>query len=247
MPSARRLRFTFRPVPFIATVLVVALGVSLGQWQDRRAAGKIALQQQLAARSVAAPLVLGDALLDPQDAEFRKVRVTGEFLRDWPLFLDNRPQENRTGFYLLMPFKIAGTQRHVLVARGWLPRNNAEHDKLPPFATPEGTVTIEGVARAGMGHVMQLGTPAPVRPQAILQNLEVAEFAAASGLAVQPVFVEETDAGQPGDGLKRAWPAPALNVEKHKGYAFQWYALSAMALLFFVFTGFKQREPSQAE
>lgn len=244
MRSETRLRFKFRFIPFVATVLVVALGLSLGQWQERRAAGKIALQQQLAERATAAPLVLGEAPVDPAEAEFRKVRVTGQFLRDWPLLLDNRPQDGRVGFYLVMPFKIAGSSRHVLVARGWLPRNNAEHGKLPPFTTPEGTVTIEGIARAGMGHVMQLGSPAPVRPQAMLQNLEVADFAAASALPMQPVFIEQTGEGVPGDGLKRAWPAPALNVEKHQGYAFQWYALSVMALLFFVFTGFK-REPSE--
>lgn len=246
MRRAPRLRFSFRPIPFVATVLIVALGVSLGQWQDRRAAGKIALQQQMSSNSTAAPLALGAAPVALADVAFRKVSVKGEFLRSWPLFLDNRPQEGRVGFYLLMPFKIAGSERHVLVARGWLPRHNAQHDKLPPFTTPEGEVTVEGVARAGMGHVMQLGTPAAVRPQAILQNLAVPELAAASGLDFQPFVIEQTDAGMPDDGIKRAWPAPALNVEKHQGYAFQWYALSVMALLFFVFTGFK-REPSQAE
>jgi surfeit locus 1 family protein len=30
----------------------------------------------------------------------------------------------------------------------------------------------------------------------------------------------------------RDWPAPALGVERHKGYAFQWYALAAMAVIF---------------
>ena len=246
MRRAHRLRFSFRPVPFVATVLVVALGLSLGQWQDRRAAGKIALQQQMSRNSTGAPLAVGPAPMAVPDVEFRKVSVTGQFVQGWPLFLDNRPQEGRVGFYLLMPFKIAGSERHVLVARGWLPRHNAQHDKLPPFTTPEGQVTVEGVARAGMGHVMQLGTPAVVRPQAILQNLTVGELASASGLDLQPFVIEQTDAGVPGDGIRRAWPAPALNVEKHQGYAFQWYALSVMALLFFVFTGFK-REPSQAE
>src|SRR5947208_3650680 len=112
-------RFRFRPIPFVATVLVVALGLRLGHWQDSRAAGKIALQAQLAARSTEAPLSLGDAAADADAAEFRKVRVTGEFVREWPLFLDNRPQDGRVGFYLLMPLKISGSNRHVLVARGW--------------------------------------------------------------------------------------------------------------------------------
>ena len=32
----------------------------------------------------------------------------------------------------------------------------------------------------------------------------------------------------PDDGLARDWPAPATGVETHHGYAFQWFALSAL-------------------
>lgn len=238
--------FRFRTIPFIATVLLVALGVALGQWQDRRAAGKIAQGRMLAERSAGAPLQLDGKMLAPADAEFQKVQVRGQFLRDWPVFLDNRPHEGRAGFYLLMPLRIEGSATHVLVARGWLPRNSAVREQLPPFATPEGVVTVEGVARTGMGHVMQLGEAAAIRPQAIMQNVEPAQFAQASGLAVQPFFIEQTGPAQAGDTLVRAWPAPALGVEKHQGYAFQWYALATMAILFFVITGFK-REPSKPE
>ena len=52
-----RTRFRFRAIPFVATVLLVALGVSLGQWQDRRAASKTRLQATLTERSAAAPVV----------------------------------------------------------------------------------------------------------------------------------------------------------------------------------------------
>ena len=30
------------------------------------------------------------------------------------------------------------------------------------------------------------------------------------------------------DGLLRQWPRPALDVHKHYGYAFQWFALCAL-------------------
>ncbi|WP_426104072.1 SURF1 family protein [Massilia sp. TSP1-1-2] len=233
-------RFRFRAIPFFATVLLVALGVSLGQWQDRRAAQKIALQATLAERAVQAPLVLGPKLLGKEDVAFRPVSVAGEFVTGWPLFLDNRPQQGKVGFYLLMPFKIAGSNTHVLVARGWLPRYNGEHDRLPEFSTPPGTVIVTGVAKAGMGKVMQLGDPAMVKPGAILQNLTPDQFADASKLAVQPFFIEQTGPPEAGDNLVRDWPAPALGVEKHQGYAFQWYALAGMALLFFVVTGFRR-------
>ncbi|HEY0060568.1 MAG TPA: SURF1 family protein [Telluria sp.] len=235
-----RIGFRFRTIPFVATVLLVALGVALGQWQDRRAATKIALQQQMSARAAQAPLVLTPQRQDPAQMEFRSVQVAGEFVAEWPLFLDNRPQQGKVGFYLLMPFKIAGSDTHVLVARGWLPRYTGEHDRLPEFETPRGTVIVTGIARAAMGKVMQLGQAAPVAPRAILQNLEPAQFAAASKLQVQPFFIEQTGPAVAGEKLVRDWPAPALGVEKHQGYAFQWYALAVMALLFFVITGFRR-------
>ncbi len=234
------IRFQFRTIPFVATVLLVALGVALGQWQDRRAAYKTGLQQLMAERGAQAPLVLGPALLAAESVELRPVSVRGEFVPGWPLFLDNRPQNGKAGFYLLMPLKISGSDTHVLVARGWLPRYTGQHDRLPPFDTPGGTVTVKGLAKASMGRVMQLGEASPVKPNAILQNLDPAQFAQASKLTVQPFLIEQSAPATPADSMARDWPAPALGVEKHQGYAFQWYALAVMALLFFVLTGFRR-------
>ena len=238
-----RIQFRFRLIPFIATVAAVVLGLALGNWQLRRAAEKTALEARLAAGSAAAPLLLGAAPLDAGQVEFRRVSVTGEFVRDWPLYLDNRPYQNRAGFYLLMPFKIAGTGMHVLVERGWLPRNAAQRDQLPPYDTPSGTVTLQGIARLSAGHVMQLGSAPALQPKAIVQNADPAQVAAASGLALQPFVIEQTAPAQPGGddtAMVRDWPAPSLGVDKHRGYAFQWYALAATALTFFVVNGFRR-------
>jgi surfeit locus 1 family protein len=139
-----------------------------------------------------------------------------------------------------MPLRIDGSDTHVLVARGWLPRDAADAAKLPPYATPAGRVSVEGLVKASVGHIMQLGTPELVRPGAIVQNIEPAQFAQASGLKLQPFFIEQGAAAPAGDGLVRNWPAPSLGVEKHQGYAFQWYALALMALLFFVITGIRR-------
>jgi cytochrome oxidase assembly protein ShyY1 len=240
-----RLRFRFRLVPFIATVLLVALGIALGNWQERRAAEKSALRDRLAERSAQPPLELGAAPADLAPIEFRHVRVTGEFTPNWPVFLDNRPYQGRSGFYLVMPFKIAGSDTHVLVARGWLPADATVHDRLPPYTTPAGQVTIEGIVTGSAGHVMQLGAAPTLKAGAIVQNVDPAQFAQASGLKLQPFFVEQT--GPAGQGMTRDWPAPSTGIDKHKGYAFQWYALAAMAFLFFVITGFRSgTKPDEA-
>lgn len=233
--------FRFKLVPFIATVLVVILGVSLGQWQDRRAAYKMAQELRYQAGSTGAPLEVGAQPISASLVEFRRVRMRGQFVADWPIYLDNRPYQGRAGFYLLMPFKIAGSDMAVLVARGWLPRDLADRSKLPDYGTPSGMVTVEGVARLGPGQVMQLGTPPPLQRQAIVQNATVQEMASASGLRMQPFIVEQSmPAGLDDTGIVHEWPAPSLGVDKHKGYAFQWYGLALMAVIFFVVTGFRR-------
>jgi cytochrome oxidase assembly protein ShyY1 len=238
-----RLRFRFRTIPFLAMLVLVAIGVLLGNWQTRRAAEKTALQARLAQRAAAPPLVLGQAVQDPAAIEFRRVIVTGRFVPTWPVFLDNRPLEGRSGFILLMPFTIAGSHKHVLVARGWLPRDPASSTRLPKFDTPAGSVTIEGIAVRRPARLMQLGTPPGLQPGAVVQNLEVDAFARASGLDMQPFLLEQTGPGAPAqlpaEALVRKWPAPGVDVDRHKGYAFQWYALAVMAFLFFVITGWR--------
>lgn len=233
-----RITFQFRLIPFIAAAILVAIGLSLGQWQTRRAAEKIAIEEKLQARQSAPALQLSAAPANLDALEYRRIVVRGEFLRDWPVYLDNRPYNGVAGFYLLMPFRIAASNRHVLVARGWIPRNVADRTKLPPVVTPAGTIEIEGTARKSIGQVMQLGSVNALLPNAILQNIDIASFAASSKLDMQTIFLEQLTDTQ--DGLVRDWPLPSTGVDKHRGYAFQWYALAALAFIFFVVTGIRR-------
>lgn len=234
-----RIALRFRTIPLAATVLLVALGIMLGNWQERRAAEKTALQARIAARGAAPPLALGPAIAPLAPLEYRRVTLSGEFVAGWPVLLDNRPEQGRAGYYLVMPFKIAGSDTCVLVARGWLPRG-AAFGSVPRFDTPAGRVTIEGSVTGSLGHIMQLGSATPLKPGAIVQNVDVDGFARASGLKLQPFFVEQSGPRTPGEALARDWPAPYTGIERHKGYALQWYGLAAMAFLFFVITGFRR-------
>jgi surfeit locus 1 family protein len=233
-----RITFRFRWIPFIAAMIAVAIGLSLGNWQMRRATQKAEIEDKMSLRGAVEPLRLNSASMPIADIEYRRVIAEGEFVSDWPVYLENRPHHNVPGFYLLMPLKISGSDRHVIVARGWLPRDPASRTKLPSIDTPRGLVRIEGVARSNPGRVLQLGEASEVRPGAIVQNISVQEFALASGLPMHDFIVEQI--GDATDGLVRDWPRPSSGVDKHHGYAFQWYALAAMALIFFMATGFKR-------
>jgi len=231
-------KFRFRWIPFIAALIVAALGIALGNWQTRRAQEKHDIETKLLTREHAPALVLdgkGDA---PADIEYRRVTVRGEFVPGWTLYLDNRPYNGVPGFYVLTPLKIAGSDMHVLVLRGWIKRDVMDRTRIPPIATPQGVIEISGIVRNSSSHLLQLGEAAPLRPNAIVQNAEAQDIGRAAGLSIRPFAVEQLNDMQ--DGLVRDWPRPSLGEDRHRGYAFQWYALAATALIFFVVTGFRR-------
>jgi cytochrome oxidase assembly protein ShyY1 len=232
------MRWRLRIVPLLVTLALVALAIALANWQERRAAGKLALQQRLDERARQAPLTL-DGTPPPADAlAYRRVRLAGVFEPHWTVYLDNRPHGGQAGLYVLTPFRLQGSGARVLVARGWLPRDPLQRTRIVPYATPAGTVTIDGIAVPSVGRVLELGPAPPLGPGAIVQNAGPEALARASGQAFLPFMVEQTGAGT--DALVRDWPRPDLNIDRNRGYAVQWYALAAMAALFFIVTGFRR-------
>ncbi|PXX42003.1 SURF1 family protein [Undibacterium pigrum] len=230
--------FRFRLIPFIACLLLISLGIALAQWQTHRAEEKEMLAVQLTARQHLPALSLNAQTPPEQLLAFRKLQLNGQLIREWPLYLDNRPLQGKAGVYVLMPLKLAGSSKYVLVARGWHPRNARDRMQMPVVPVPAGQIVIEGMMRDKLDRVMQLGQAETVKPGSLLQNVDVAALAKQTGWDFYPFVVEQTSAFD--DGLSRDWPMPSAGADKHRGYAFQWYALALMAFLFFVVTGFRR-------
>lgn len=118
---------------------------------------------------------------------------------------------------------------HLLVLRGWVPRDPRERTRLPEL--PEGTdmVRIEGIAQASLPGAMALSAAAGEGEGGrIWQRVNLPAYAAWSGLVMQPVIVRQTGGDE--DALVREWAAPGAGVDKHLGYAVQWFAMAAATL-----------------
>jgi cytochrome oxidase assembly protein ShyY1 len=218
----------------IAATLVLAFGafaltMSLGHWQTRRAAQKLAIEAQWDAAEQAAPREI-TARQWPAPAQLPlRVRVRGEFDHARSVWLDNRQLDGRPGFWVVTPLRLEGGGV-VLVNRGWVARNAADRARRPPVGEPAGRVVIEGLAVSHAPRLLELGEGGNAGPlPAIWQNLDYEQYETASGLAVARLVVQQTS--ELDDGLARRWARPASGVEKHRGYAFQWYALSALIAL----------------
>lgn len=235
--------FRFRLIPFIAAAIAIAIGISLGEWQTRRALEKETLESRLSERAQAPSLSLNQQpVLDIETAEYRRASARGTFQPQWTIYLDNRPYQGAAGFYVLTPFQITGTDRTLLIARGWIRRDVVDRTRIPAISLPRGEVELQGVLKRHPGRVMELGQAQPVQAGSIVQNIDPEAFGRASGLSVLPMILEQTS--DTGDGLVRDWPRPSSGVDKHRGYAFQWYALAGTAFLFFIATGFRRGRKS---
>lgn len=208
-----------------AVVIGTAIGAGLGYWQWDRAAQKTALQAALDARSAMPPVGARELeSLRPGDdsLQFRRVRLEGRWLAERTVFLDNRPLNSRTGFIVVTPFQWQGGA--VLVQRGWAPRSFEDRTRVPALATPEGVVRLEGRIAPPPSRLYEFDAAAS---GAIRQNIDPEHYTREIGVALAPVSVQQEDAAA-SDGLLRDWPRPALNVDTHYGYAFQWWAMSAL-------------------
>jgi surfeit locus 1 family protein len=213
----------------LAALLAAALTARLGLWQLSRAAEKEHAQAALDSRGAAPPLAQAELAAETQQAEtqhFRRVELRGRWVDGRTVFLDNRPMAGRPGFIVLTPLLIGEGGDAVLVQRGWVPRDANDRTRVPAVPTAEGVVSVEGRIAPPPSRLYELGAEGqgPIR-----QNLDLDGFARETGLRLRPLSVLQADsAGTTGDGLLRHWPAPALDVHKHYGYAFQWFALAAL-------------------
>lgn len=219
----------------IAAALGVAATLALGFWQLGRAQQKLDLEAAIQARQ-RLPAVDPYALLGATDVApllHRAVSLRGRWEAGRTVYLDNRQMLGRPGFYVVTPLQIAGSDAAVLVQRGWAARNFVDRQRLPPVETPPGEVEVRGRIAPPPAKLYEFDTAGtgPIR-----QNLDIAAFRAETGLPLLAVSVQET--GPPSQGLQRDWPQVASGVEKHYGYAFQWWALSALIALLYAWFQF---------
>jgi surfeit locus 1 family protein len=217
-----RLRFAMLTM---AAVLATGLTASLGMWQLSRASQKQALQAALSAQSAKAVLDARGlhAAAAPLQLVHQRAHLTGHWVQDKTIFLDNRQMDARVGFFVLTPLVLEDGGGVMVVQRGWAPRNFESRTRLPTVDTPVGLVEIEGRIAPPPAKLYEL-SGAPLG--AIRQNLDLAQFQVETGLPVLPITLLQT--GSASEGLLREWPAVNVGVDKHYGYAFQWFGLSAL-------------------
>ena len=222
-------------------VLVSIAAIALGQWQQRRGDAKLALQRQWDTAVTAPARELRSADLATLAGRLPlRVRLRGTFEPRRLVWLDNRQHEGRPGVRAVMALRLDDGAR-VLVDRGWAPRDPQDRARTPAVPTPQTVVALEGIALERPPRLLDLGTPSPSEENlpALWQNFDYERFERAAGVAVARVIVQQSSALD--DGLVRDLPRFDAGVERHRGYAVQWYALAALSATLTAVFGWRGR------
>ena len=181
-------------------------------------------------RAAEPAIQIGADPLAAQALEHRSVEARGHFEAQGLVLLDNRIRGGRVGYEVVMPLRVAGSNVHVLVNRGWV-SGTGDRRKLPPVPTPPGEVRVTGLAVIPGRKAYELS--AQTIEGAVWQNITIERYRAQMRYHIHPIVIRQTN--DLGDGLVRDWAVSAREINVHRSYAFQWFSLALLILLMYLF------------
>jgi surfeit locus 1 family protein len=230
---------SFRPPMLVTLVLflLASLFTMLGSWQQKRASEKSVIEQQ---HQAAITLPLESAM--QQNHRFSSVTVSGNYDTQRHILLDNQIWQGRAGVYVFSPFYTQEGMT-LLVNRGWLPLA-ADRMTMPEIPTPAHEVVIKGMLNSPPVPGRMLGSADQVTseqwPQ-LVTYLNLSDISSSLDIHLEDWVIQLSESDS--DGFEgRQWKPVFLSSSRHKGYAFQWFALVAACIVMWIYFGF--RKPS---
>jgi surfeit locus 1 family protein len=237
--------------PGIATLVALAILVTLGMWQLERKSWKEGLLAAIDARAfgpaVPAPTEGGWSAWSAAADEFRRVQVTGTFLHDREVQLHGLAEERRgqalQGFYVFTPLRQADGSL-VMINRGIVP--TALRDPATRAAAQvAGEVTVTGLLRNPEERGLFVPANDAQRDEWFVRNLG----SMAAGRSLQrlaPFYVDADATPNPG-----SWPRGGqtrINLPNdHLKYALTWFGLALTLMGVFAAFAWKRLHPGSGD
>lgn len=224
-------------VPTLVMLPLLALLLSLGSWQLRRAHEKQVLFDAFAHGTDATVPLPPGATPVPRYAH---VVARGRYVPDRQILLDNMTHDERAGYRVLTPL-VRNDGSTVLVDRGWVPLVDGARSRLPDVSVGAEEREVSGRAddppRAGI----VVDTPDGTGWPRVLAFPRQAQLERVLGRPLHPQLVL-LDAERP-DGYVRAWQPPGFPPDRHVGYAVQWFGLALTLTIIYFVVNLKKTDP----
>lgn len=223
-------------LPTVAAIAGIALTSALGVWQLGRGNEKAAQVERLSSAQNGPLIAMPSTDINASDVAWQRVEASGRFAAEYTVFIDNRVLNGVVGYHVITPLKIEHGDRYVLVNRGWVAAA-ADRRTLPKIVTPTGLLRIAGIASIPSERQFELSTR--VAEGNVWQNMTISRYRATVNIPIQPVVIQQDSVVD--DGLKREWVATGPSPDRNYGYAFQWFAMAAAILIYYLVTHVRKR------
>ncbi len=217
------------------TLFGIAVFTVLGLWQLDRAAQKEQLLAAFRAEPQTMPVDF-DRVRDIMDLQhYPHVRIAGHFLIDRGYLLDEQMHGGQLGVHAIGVFAGDGEDRLLLVDRGWIVWSHAPGTTPPLPRLLADEMVLTGIYAPFPGGGLRIGGNALLTqatwPKLTLY-LDAEPIAADLGKPLLPrmLLMDPT----PDSGFVRAWTPNVMPPERHRAYAFQWFAFVVVALTIFI-------------
>ena len=225
-------------VPSILILATMAFLVSLGFWQLDRADQKRTIEAsiQKANTGVVELIVNQNELLNK---EYYEVRLQGSYISDKQFIYDNQIVDQASGYYVLTPFVLTGQSNAIMINRGFIPWNG-RRDQLADIAVGSAFSEIKIQVSKPIKRIelktSDISNQFPVLIQAIDFDV-IEEISSTSFVDVIGLLDPSSD-----DGFVRKWEPYTGSIEKHIGYAIQWFLMALVLGIIGIRIGLKQRK-----
>ncbi|MBM7278247.1 hypothetical protein FOV72_01620 [Gordonia rubripertincta] len=191
-----------------------------------------------------APLaeVAPSSTLDPS-TEWREVEVTGRYLEDRQALVRLRNIQERPAVVVLTPFAVNGSDRVLLINRGFVRPVEGGVPDVP--APPAGEQTIEGRIRAAESVSADRGSLAD-NGVLTVPSINPGLVGTATGTSMDDFYLQLSP-DQPGS--LGEIPLPQLDTGPYLSYGLQWLAFGIMAplgVLYFLIAEIRSRRRAAA-
>ena len=225
-------------LPSILITATFAFLVSLGFWQLERADDKRGIEASIKqANTGSVELIKKEELL--QSKEYYEVRLQGKYLSDKQFIYDNQIVDQVSGYYVLTPFALEGQSKAILINRGFIPWNG-RRDKLADIVIGQETREIKVQISKSIKRMELKPSEVGIQFPVLIQSIDLQDMADRAKVDFSSV-IGLLDASA-SNGFIRKWEPYTGSIEKHVGYAVQWFLMALVLAIIGIRIAIKQRK-----
>lgn len=225
-------------LPSILITATFAFLVSLGFWQLDRADEKRGIEASIKlANTGSVELIVEEGSL--KNKEYYEVRLQGKYLSDKQFIYDNQIVNQVSGYYVLTPYALEGQSKTILINRGFIPWNG-RRDKLVDIGIGQDAREIKVLISKPIKRMELKPTEIGIQFPILIQSIDLQDMASLASVDFSSVIGLLDPSAS--NGFVRKWEPYTGSIEKHIGYAVQWFLMALVLAIIGIRIAIKQRK-----